>query len=390
MIWVTRLIGRWHSYSYTLFNGTIGNTPRQQSCSRILITVVVAATKPAMTDSDPFISLWLEGRQLIQLGQRGFDGAHPELKVEMDDTSSPVTLVVPSYETSTRSFNLRHALQCGIFDLFDTESRTKIAVPRKEVEVGELVIKAGVRWKSFDLKLDPQNEFWNELLTPGHKYKISWAHGDNAPWAYRGQVHQDAAERLPVRLGKDPITYEVLDRAAKPLRFHASVAPTDKVCHRSGEPRFGFKLEFTSHNDDILTCNLDKSPLRQLQCLEDIVHVEDEDGQEVEFGLSIGCWEWEGPEPFPSDSMFEEFRPGVPYEKTYWLTNDSGDLGSLEVGKKYRGELSSSLMRVFTENLKGRKEELLAGSEQEKKKRWARSTKTVLLEVSDPFTFKAV
>ncbi|CAI6277847.1 unnamed protein product [Periconia digitata] len=343
-----------------------------------------------MADSDSFISLLLEGRQSIQLDQRGVDGAHPTFKVKMEDTSSPITLVIPGYETSTRSFNLRHALQCGILDLIEAESRTRIAVPRNEVEAGELFIEADVRWTKFTLKLDPQNEFWNELLAPGHKYEIRWAHGENAPWAYRGQIHQDAAERLPVRLGEHPITYEVLDSAAKPLRFHASVAPTDKVCHLTGEPRFGFNIKVTSHNDDILTVNLNNTPLRLLQTLEDIVHVEDEDGQEFEWSFSIGCWESEGPEPFPSDGMFEEFKPGVPYEETYWLTNDSGDLGSLESGKTYRGELSTSLMRSFTENMKGTKKELLAGSEQEKKKRWARCTKTVLLEVSDPFTFKAV
>lgn len=53
----------------------------------------------------------------------------------------------------------------------------------------ELIIKAGVRRTAFDLKLDSQNEFWDELLTPGHKYKISGARGGNAPWAYRGQAY---------------------------------------------------------------------------------------------------------------------------------------------------------------------------------------------------------
>jgi hypothetical protein len=339
------------------------------------------------------MSLWLDGSQTIQLGQKGFAGTTPVLKVHMHDTSSAATLVIPSYQSSTKSFSLRFALQCGVLDLFDAGSHTKISVPHEDIELGELVVKAGAPIRLFDLKLDPQDEFWTQLLEPGHMYEISWAHGDKAPWAYRGEVHQDAAERLSVRLGKECITYTILNNATTPLLFSVCVHPTDKVCYLSGEPRFGFMLEVTSYQDDVITVCLHKTPLKELHGLEEIVKVEDEEGQRVEWDWGIGCWD--GPEPFPSDDMFVEFKPGVPYKETFWLTkfdenNNGGELTDLQGGKKYTGEVSKTLLRSFANNQKGYKDDLLAGSEQEKRERWARSSELVFLDVSGPFTFETV
>jgi hypothetical protein len=346
-----------------------------------------------MANPSPTISLWLDGEQSIQLGRKGFAGISPVLKIHMHDTSSDAVLVIPSYEPATRSFSLRLALQCGIFDLLDAESHSKISVPQEDMEPEELVVKAGAPIRLLDIKLDPRDEFWTQLFTPGHKYEIRWAQGDKAPWAYHGEVHQDAPERLPVRLGKEPITFTVIDNATKPLLFSVSVTPTDQICYLSGEPRFGFKLEVTSHHDDIITVCLHKTPLKELHGLEEIVKVEDEEGHRVEWDWGIGCWD--GPEPFPSDNMFEEFKPGEPYEETFWLTrldenNNGGDLTDLEAGKTYTGEVSKTLLRSFANNQKGNKEVLLAGSEQAKKERWARISGLVFLDVSDPFTFKTV
>jgi hypothetical protein len=93
--------------------------------------------------------------------------------------------------------------------------------------------------------------------------------------------------------------------------------------------------------------------------------------------------------------MFEEFEPGVPYEEAFWLTrldenNNGGELTDLGARKKYMGEVSKTLLRSFASNQRGSKEELLAGSEQEKRERWARSSELVFLNVSDPFTFETV
>lgn len=311
----------------------------------------------------------------------------------MHDTSHAARLVIPGYQPSTRSFNLRQALQCGIFDLYEAESRTKIAVPHEDVQPEELLVKARAPLKLFDLKIDPEDGFWSELLTPGHTYEIFWARNENAPWAYRGDDHQDAPERLTVRLGKQPFTYVVFDDAANPLHLSVSVEPTDKICHMSGEPRFGLKLQVTSRHDETITMCLDKTPLKELHGLEEIVEVADEEGQQVEWGYGIGCWDGDGPERFPSDNMFEELKPGVPYEETFWLTKvddkgHGGELTDLESGKRYTGKVSKTLLSTLGNYQVGNKEHLLVGSEQEKKDRWAKRPGLVFLDVSDQFTFE--
>ncbi|KAL1611977.1 hypothetical protein SLS60_000200 [Paraconiothyrium brasiliense] len=349
-----------------------------------------------MADPSPTMSLWLDGRQTIQLGQKGSAGTTPVLKVHMHDTSHAARLVIPSYEPSTRSFNLRRALQCGIFDLYDAESHTKIAVPHEDVQPEELTVEARAPLKLFNLKLDPQDNFWTELLTPGHTYEIYWApNNNNTPWAYRGEAHQDAPERLPIRLGKQPFTYTLLDDATKPLHLSVSVKPTDKTCYMSGDPQFGLKLEVTSQHDEVITMCLDKTPLKELHGLEEIVEVVDEEGQQVDWGYGIGCWDGDSPERFPADDMFEELKPGVPYEETFWLTKvdekgHGGELTDLESGKKYTGEVSKTLLNTLGNYQVGTKEQLLAGSEQEKKDRWAGRRGLVFLDVSDPFAFETV
>ena len=346
-----------------------------------------------MTSITPTLSLWLSGETTIQLGRKAFSGSTPTLQVHMHDTSQAATIVLPCYHSSTRTFDLRLALQSGIFDITDVELKTKIPVPYQDAEAEELVVKAGAPLRLFDLVLDPWDEFWSELLVPGRSYKIGWAQDDNAPWVYRGDMHSDAPERLLIRLGTGLITYHVLEDSKVPAVFSVSMKPTDSICHMNGKPRFGFELSVTLHYDYLVTVCLNKTPLKELHGLEDIVHVEDENGQEVEFDWGIGCWE--GPEPFPPDTMFQEFEPGVPFEKTFWLDeraeNDwPGDLTDLEVGKRYTVKVSGTLLGSFYDCKKGTKEELLAGSEKEKEERWAKRGERVFVEASDPFTFETV
>ncbi|KAJ4353639.1 uncharacterized protein N0V89_005369 [Didymosphaeria variabile] len=180
--------------------------------------------------------------------------------------------------------------------------------------------------------------------------------------------------------------------AAQP-RFSLSLTPTADVCHLNGEPRFGLNLKILSHEDEIITICLHKTPLKEIHGLEEIVYVTNEEGEEVEWPYGIGCWEYD--EPFPDDFCFEEFKSGVPYERTFWLdkedpaTAQGGELGSLETGKEYKVQLSEDLLGAFSKWRRGRKEELLAGGLEEKKERWKGGSGKISLDVSDPFTFKA-
>ncbi|KAF5853096.1 hypothetical protein GGP41_001625 [Bipolaris sorokiniana] len=281
-----------------------------------------------MANTSPTISLYLNGNLSFQLGQKGTSGTIPTLQVQMHDASDAATLVIPGYQSSTNTFDPLLALQGGLFDLFDVDTDSQISVPSSDEEPGRLFVEAGARNRWFDLKIDTHEDFWTQLLTPGHKYEIRWRNDGNFPWAYRGDM-----------------------------------------------------------------C-LHKTPLRELHGLGEIAHVVDEDGEEVEWPYGIGCFD--GREPFPSDNMFEELKPNVPYEKTFWLekldkeTSNGGELEELESGQSYTGKGSKILLGAFSKWRRGTKEELLVGEEKDKEARWRASSEQMLLDISDPFKFKAI
>jgi hypothetical protein len=162
----------------------------------------------------------------------------------------------------------------------------------------------------------------------------------------------------------------------------------------SGEPAFGFKLQVLSHEEDFITVCLHKTPLKELHGLDEVAQVVDEENEEVEWPYGIGCFD--GKESFPSDNTFEEFKPGLPYERTFWLekydkeTSNGGELGVLDAGHSYKVSVSKTLLRGFSKWRRGRKDELLAGGEKEKEDRWNDGSGQIILEVSDPFMFETI
>lgn len=327
-----------------------------------------------MAQPTPTISLFLDGELSIQLNRKGFTGSKPTLKIQMHDTSSAATISIPGSQASIKGFNIILALQGGLFDLFDAELNSKISVPSSDAKPKEFIVREGASNQRFDLQIDPCDDFWTQLLSPGHKYEIRWAEVDRALQAYRGDTHQDPLEQVTVRFLPRPIKLNVFDDAIAPPQFSLFLTPTEKICHLSGEPRFGFKLEVTSHAEEMITVCLHKTPLRELHDLEEIAKVENEGGEEVEWPWGIGCWE--GPESFPSDDSFEEFKPDVPYEITFWLekinkrTANRGELQALQAGMRYKGEVSEDLLEAFTKWRKGSKGELLAGDKKGEEERW--------------------
>lgn len=190
-----------------------------------------------------------------------------------------------------------------------------------------------------------------------------------------------------------PVMADPRPASAQP-RFSISLTPTSDVCHLNGEPRFGFKLKITSHENEIITVCQYQTPLKEIHGLEEIAHVTDEDGEEVELPWGIGCFERD--DPFPDDYFFEEFIPGVPHERTFWLdkedpvTAQGGELECLAAEKEYKVQVGEDLLEAFSKWRRGRKEELLAGGLKEKKERWNGASEKILLDVSEPFKFKAI
>lgn len=348
-----------------------------------------------MAPAEPVISLSIKGNLSFQLGRNGVAGSMPYFRVKMNDTSRAATLVIAGYDSSTKRFNLTSALQAGVFCLYKMQDNTKVDIPTHDEPSGELVVQAAAKPQWFDLVVAWQDEFWDKILTPGHKYEIRWQDGPNSPWAYHGDKSKDPPEHLPVHHFSSMIELNVLENNSSQPNISLSLKPTSTTCHLNGEPAFGFNLQILSHDKDVITVCFDKTPLKELYGLGDIAHTVDEDGNEVEWPETIGCWGDD--DPFPADHVFEELKPGMPYDRTFWLsrldesTGTGGELDALEPGKSYTVDISKTLIEsTFTMWLRGTKEEVLAGSTKEKRARWDVRTGPILLDPSDSFKFTTV
>jgi hypothetical protein len=350
-----------------------------------------------MATSDSVLSFGLEGNSgyAFELGRKGFAGKIPRLTIHTHNYPNDVTLAILGYESFTQRLNLPLAIQSGLFDLFDMEDNTKVPVSTRDAELGYLIVEPKTRTLSPELMIDGREEFWNHVLTPGHSYEIRWHEGLNLPWAFSGEFYEDSSQLLSIRRYDSVLNFKVHNAESSPPHFSISLKPTANLCHLSGEPPFGFLLQLTSHADEVMTMNLNKSPLKEYHGLEDIAYVVNEDGQEAEFAWGIGCWEHDM--LFPDNFNFDEFEPGVTYDRMFWLekNNMDNELGDLEAGRTYTVSVSRKLISCLSSGRWGKKEELLAGSERERIKRWnnwesCAHTGSLLREISEPFQFETV
>jgi hypothetical protein len=357
-----------------------------------------------MAPPETLITLYLDGALTFPLNSAARAGSTPTLKVQMKDKSHAATLLFSGYQPTTRTINLPLALQSGLFALTDTSTSTVVTIPSSKhnagIEDGKLEIEACEKEKHsrnlwFDLAVDPSDDFWTQLLAPGHSYSLFWRLSDDGkpipPRAYRSSPQED----LPVETLSRTIKLNVLDAAAKPPHLTISIHPTSSTCHLSGTPRFGlkFRVVLKSEEHKAITVCLDKTPLKDLHGIGDLARVVNTStGKEIDWPWGIGCFD--GQPAFPDDEAFEEFREGVPWEETFWLEKDEGDeeLAFLEAdgGKEYEVGVAKGMRTAFTKWRAGTKSELLVGGAEEKQVRWKGSSGVILIECGEPFTFKTV
>jgi hypothetical protein len=277
--------------------------------------------------------------------------------------------------------------------LIDTETGNQISIPSSDEPAGSLSVPAASRNLFYNLGIDTSSAFWSEFLKAGGKYEIGWSKTAGQSWCYYDQSEATSQDpkRLPVRRLPRPLKLTLFNDDSAPPQFSMSLTPSANICYISGQPRFAFELEVTSHEKDPITVNFHKRPFRELHGLEEILNmVDSETGEEVEFHWGIGCWE--SNEDFPVDDSFEEFLPEVPFKRTYNLspydpeTSNGGELGCLEPDSTYKVSLDKNLPGAFNDWMKGKKSDLLKGSVEEKKERWNRRRDGPILFIkTDPF-----
>jgi hypothetical protein len=348
----------------------------------------------ADSNGETIIAISLDGKVGFQLNREALSGVI-NMEVRMRDDANPVTLVLDGYRDS--GFDIAIALRRSLLELFDVETDNLVSIPSSDSDddAGSIVVPAESQIRSYKSKFDVFSTFWNEFLQPGHKYEIRWSKNAGQSWCYYNQPEDPLknATRLPVQRYSVPLKLTVFDDDSVPPLFSMSLTPSANICHLSSHPRFAFRLVITSHAREPITVNFDKTPFRELRGLDDVVTVVDVDtNEEVEFPWGIGCWE--NDVNFPTDFEFEEFIPGVPYKRMFYLNpfdskaSNGGELESLKEGLIYKADLNKNLPGSFGTWMKGRKVELLKGSAEEKKKRWSRRGDEILFEKSDSFTFE--
>jgi hypothetical protein len=110
----------------------------------------------------------------------------------------------------------------------------------------------------------------------------------------------------------------------------------------------------------------------------------------------IGCFD-PGKDYFPSDDMFEEFAPEVPYRHIFPVdpfdskTMNGGELDALEENRSYKVKLNKDILRSLGNWKKGTKVDLLRGTKDEKMKIWEGNSGSISLDdMAGVFTFKTI
>jgi len=296
--------------------------------------------------------------------------------IQMHEQNLPVTLVLDGFHEEEKELDVAVALCQGVLELIDMETQNPISIPPIDEAVGSIPASSGTR--RYGLTLDSTNSFWKELLHVGYKYEFRWSESVGQSRCYYRQPDESLKNvtRLPVRRMPKPITFTVQDDPSASPQLSVSLSASAKVCHLSGEPRFAIEIEVTSHAKDTITVCLDKTPLRELHGLKEVLNaVNDETDEEVEWPYVIGCFD-PGKDYFPSDDMFEEFAPEVPYRHIFPVdpfdskTMNGGEPDALEENRPYKVKLNKDILRSFGNWKNGTKADLLTGTKDEKKKIW--------------------
>ncbi|KAK0637960.1 hypothetical protein DIS24_g10313 [Lasiodiplodia hormozganensis] len=297
----------------------------------------------------------------------------------------PISLERPETASSPYLFpklDLIDALRSGLLELVEQNTQQVVQLPPTAYSpsVGHVDIpphpRPGHTQAIIFIVFDTTAKIWKGILHPYKKY--------NLRLSASGDPSQGSG--LPVRRDPGIIHFTVYNDPVPPT-CSAVFSLASPVCHRSGTPQFKFITEITLDASDAakgpVTVGLYDEPFNtdKMGCASEYIRfVDTETGEEVYFPHVRPCWGELIPTPpdFPADDFFVELWPdGKSWRHEYTLEleeqyrDSHGGLEFLKLGKKYRAELSSNLKYGFAMWMHGRKEDLLRGTAEEKRERWA-------------------
>ncbi|MCJ1360990.1 hypothetical protein MMC16_000085 [Acarospora aff. strigata] len=328
----------------------------------------------ARGDSTPVLTLTLSGHPylVLNLGRETLS-SDPKLRIRRHEKSRPVTLLLDGLQGDDYGFDVVTALQHGLLQLLDADSRDVIVIPPRDNPPRARTIKPMEIDEVHTISFHPRHEFWRQLVRNGHTYLIRFSESGGLSWCQNGPKEENLGhlerhlpESLPLQRATDCIEFTIRDDPLPPT-FSASLSTSSDVCHLSvGSPTFNLIISVTSYETRPITVAMEDTPFYLAQGLDDIFEIQDQKTNErLELPSGVGCFlDNTGPDDYPSKLILQEFLSQEPYVQKYALepfdaaTSNGGELECLSEGHRYSVRPSQDILQGFGSWCWGRKSEL--------------------------------
>jgi hypothetical protein len=298
------------------------------------------------------------------------------------ETKRSLTLFCDSLTES--GLNLLDALRSGLLELVESGKDDVILLSPapSPPQLGHLIIPPKPspqhRQVSIGVFTDTTHAAWKEILRPGCTYglRLSKTNGEVFTCYTDGYNGWPESE---LRIGREGGTcyFIVHDDPAPPKIFARLSMPV--VAHLTGPEAFTFVIEYTTDSPEPLVINKSRSPLsvfpEDLKSLDQLIDCRNIlTDEKVSWSGVFGCWDSDPHPSFPDDEDFVEIVAGKSWRFECTLENLDNEeeyvrsMQGLEAGRSYRVKYAGPT--AFVRWQWGRKEELLKGSDEDKKRRW--------------------
>jgi len=318
------------------------------------------------------------------------------LIITTPETARPITLFCNGLTVVGRGQDtVLQALRSGLFELVQSgeEDAGVIILPSvTSRHKGQYSILSTsfpqYREVSISVLTETTHVVWKDVLQPGRTYGLRLSGTAGEVFAcYTDELESgvevlSSAQKLPVhREGGGTYYFTVHDDPAPPKLFARLEMP--KKAHLNGPDPFTLVIEYTTDSDEPFVFDKSRSPLSatnlctgfNLHCIDQLIDCQDNATQEkVEWGAVFVCYDYDPHPVLPDDGDFVEISTDRPWRFECTLEKLGNEeeyvrsMEGLKAGRTYRARVNGP--SGFGRWQYGKKGELLAGTREEKMKRW--------------------
>jgi len=318
------------------------------------------------------------------------------LIVTTPETERPITLFCNGLTVVGKGRNtVLQALRSGLFDLVQSgkEDAGVITLPSftsPKKDQHNILPTAFPQYREVSISVltETTHVVWKEVLQPGRTYGLRLSGKAGEVFAcYTDELEggaeaSSAAQKLTAHREDGGTYYFTVHDAPAPPKLFARLKMPSKA-HLNGPIPFTLVIEYTTDSVASFVFDKSRSPLSvtsfgsgwDLHCMDQLIGCRDNDtGEKVEWGAVFVCWDGDPHPKFPEDDDFVEISTKRPwgFECTLEeLGNEKEYVRSMEglkPGRTYKARVNGP--SGFRRWQFGKKEDLLAGTREEKMKRW--------------------